>query len=184
MESLPFATALALCSALRACDVEFVIVGGFAVSLVGRPRYTADVDAVLWEVDSRLSEILTCLTAKGFRPRSENSMEIARRSRVLLLEDDNAVGVDLSMGMLPFERWMIDSARDIQADSVHLPIATAEALIVMKSIAWRPKDLDDIRELVASNPELDRGLVMTYAEPFLELLEVPERIDALRNMIA
>lgn len=58
MESLPYATALALCSALRACDVEFVIVGAFAVSLVGRPRYTADMDAVLWDVN------VTC----GVRP--------------------------------------------------------------------------------------------------------------------
>ncbi len=96
------ATALALCRALEACDIEFVIVGGFAVSIIGRPRFTADVDAVLWEVDDRLPEILECLSNKGFRPRTENSMEIARRSRVLLLEDDDSVGVDLSMGVLPF----------------------------------------------------------------------------------
>lgn len=36
-------------------------------------------------------------------------MEIAIRSRVLLLEDANSVGVDLSMGILPFDT---DSAPD------------------------------------------------------------------------
>ncbi len=78
---------------------------------------------------------------------------------------------------------MIDTARNIQAGDVHLPVASAEALIVMKSIAWRPKDLEDIRELIVSNPELDRNLVMEYAAPFLEFIDVPERVEALREML-
>lgn len=55
------ATLSALCRALRECEVEFAIVGGTAVSLVGRPRFTADIDAVLWDVDQRLAKIIDCL---------------------------------------------------------------------------------------------------------------------------
>jgi hypothetical protein len=93
------AIALALCKALKTCKVEFAAVGGIAVSLMGRPRFTANVDAVLWEVDDRLQEILGSLERQGFRARVENSIEIAKRSRVLLLEDDHAVGVDLFLSL-------------------------------------------------------------------------------------
>lgn len=90
------ATVMALSEAIRECGVEFAIVGGVAASLVGRPRFTPDVDAVLWEVDQRLPALIECLRIKGFHLRSENSMEIARRSRAILLEDEKSIGIDLS----------------------------------------------------------------------------------------
>ena len=37
-DSFPLATLIALAKALRDCQVEYAIVGGVAVSLVGRPR--------------------------------------------------------------------------------------------------------------------------------------------------
>ena len=177
------ATVIALSEAIKECGVEFAIVGGVAVSLVGRPRFTADVDAVLWDVDQRLSALIECLGSKGFHLRCENSMDIARRSRVILLEDERSVGIDLSMGILPFERWMIDGARWVKTERVSIPVASPEALIVMKSIAWRAKDLEDIREVVAANPDLDRTVVLSYAEEFFALLEQPERVLMLRSLL-
>ncbi len=174
---------VALCRALRDCQVEFVIVGGVAVSLVSRPRYTADIDAVLWDVDERLPELLDCLAEKGFRLRAENAMDVAKRSRVLLLEDANAIGIDLSMGILPFERWMIDAARNVEASGTHIPVASPEALIVMKAIAWRAKDIEDIRELAASNPNLDRDFVIAQVAEYSELLEMPERAGETRRLL-
>ena len=183
-DSMPMATVVALCKALIACKIEFVIVGGVAVSLVGRPRYTADVDAVLWDADQRLPEILDCLAESEFRPRAQNCMEVARRSRVLLLEDSNAIGVDLSLGALPFERWMIDEAKGVETDMVTVPVASPEALVVMKAIAWRPKDIEDIRELTASNPGLNRERVFEYSEEFFELLGVAERLALLKDILS
>lgn len=79
---------------------------------------------------------------------------------------------------------MINGARWITTESVSIPVASPEALIVVKSIAWRTKDLEHIRELVATNPDLDRSVVLGYAEEFFTLLDQPERLTMLRDLLA
>jgi hypothetical protein len=184
LDSIPMNTLIALAKALSDCQVEYTVVGGVAISLGSRARYTADVDAVLWEVDQRLPGVLACLASRGFRLREENAMEIAKRSRVLLLEDPNSVGIDLSMGVLPFERWMIDGSTKVKLADVSVPIASPEALVVMKAIAWRPKDLEDIRVIVAAHPHLDKDTILTFASEFLEVLERLERMGELGELLA
>ena len=50
-------------------------------------------------------------------------------------------------------------------------------------MAWRPQDLQDIRELVSVNPKLDwKSVVSTFAE-YAELLEKPERVSELQTLI-
>jgi len=57
---------------------------------------------------------------------------------------------------------------------VNIPIPTPEDLIVMKAIARRPKDLEDIRGIVGSQPRLDVEYIRKYVEEFGEALDMPE----------
>ena len=41
---------------LKEPDVEGVIIGGLAASLLGRPRFTNDIDLVILDLDERLPE--------------------------------------------------------------------------------------------------------------------------------
>jgi len=56
-------------------------------------------------------------------------------------------------------------------------------LVVMKAIAWRPKDKQDIREIVTINPSLDWDSVIESFTEYADLLETPERVDDLRALI-
>ncbi len=62
-------------------------------------------------------------------------------------------------------------------------IATAEALVIMKAIAWRPKDKLDIQEIVSINYNLDWNTVVGKFAEYAELLEVPERISEPQTLI-
>jgi predicted nucleotidyltransferase len=173
-----------LAETLRGLGIKFALVGGIAVALVSTPRYTADVDAVILDVDDRLEWLIAELVKAGFTTRATDQVAMTRRTRVLNLTDRQGVGIDLMLGLLPFDEDLVARATEAKlfGDS-RVPVALPEHLVVMKAIAWRPKDLQDIREIVAINPDLDRDFaVATFAE-FAELLGVPERIAILIEML-
>lgn len=64
--------------------IPYVIIGGVAVSLLAKPRFTQDVAvAVSFDLD-RLEELLASAAACGIAPRRPDALAFARRNRVLL----------------------------------------------------------------------------------------------------
>ena len=75
---------------------------------------------------------------------------------------------------MPFEEELVErgSIKSFSDLSVHLP--TPEDLIIMKAIAHRPKDLEDIRTIVDNNPNLDNARIEKWIRDFAEVLEMPD----------
>jgi hypothetical protein len=70
---------------LERFDDRGIIIGGVAASLLGRPRLTADVDAVLLLSTEDLPRLMEAAAQEGFVPRITDVQDFARRHRVLLL---------------------------------------------------------------------------------------------------
>ena len=184
MDDLPVITLKRLCREFDEYRIPYAIIGGVAVSIRSTPRYTKDVDAVVWVGEEGWIEFLSHITKRGLRVRADDPIRFARQNRLLLLTDEDGVHIDLSFGALPFEEQMIRNAEPIEvAEGCIASIATAEALVVMKAIAWRPKDKQDIREIVTINPSLDWDSVIESFTEYADLLETPERVDDLRALI-
>ena len=184
MPDLPLVTLQRLVGALEEIHVPYAVIGGVAVSLRSVPRFTTDVDAVIWVGESGWDSLLSHLTNHGLKARASDPIGFARHNRLLLLTDEDEVEIDLSFGALPFEEDMVRNAESIEiSPGLTASIATAEALVVMKAIAWRPKDQLDIRELVSINPDRNWSSVVTAFAEYAELLEVSERIEDLRQLI-
>jgi hypothetical protein len=133
-------------------EVEYLIVGGYAVIRYTQPRYTKDLD--LW-----------------VRPTKENARRVAAALHefgIPLIEvteaDLAAEGLQFMVGLPPcaadflttvpgleFERaW---SSRHIsELDGIQLPYLSKPDLLASKAAAGRPQDLADIAELEASPP--------------------------------
>ena len=47
-------------------------------------------------------------------------------------------------------------------------------MLIMKAIAHRPKDLEDIRTLVTKYPNLDIARIEYWVNAFAEVMETPE----------
>lgn len=173
-----------LSETLERLDINFAIVGGVAVALVSTPRYTADIDAIILNVDHRLEWLIDEMGKAGFKARADDQLNMTRRTRVLTLSDSSGINVDLILGLLPFDEDLVDRASDvILNDSSTIRVALPEHLIVMKAIAWRPKDQQDIRELVATNTQLDRIFIVDTFSQYAELMDVPERVSELMSML-
>jgi hypothetical protein len=54
---------------LQEDDVEGMVIGGLAASLLGRPRYTNDIDLVILDLDDRLHEFIKKIKKFGIEPR-------------------------------------------------------------------------------------------------------------------
>jgi predicted nucleotidyltransferase len=160
-----------------------VIIGGIAVSLLGKPRFTADVDAVFLLSTDELPQFLELARAENIVPRVQDAEEFARKSRVLLLRHEpTETDIDISLGILPFEEEMVDrsSVKSFANLSVRLP--TPEDLIIMKAIAHRPKDLEDIRILADNFPNLDKKRIEQWVKAFGDALETP-LWDTIKSII-
>jgi hypothetical protein len=152
-----------------------VIIGGIASSLLGAPRYTVDVDAVFLLNFEDLPRLLAEAGIQGIEPRIADPIPFAKKNRVLLLRHKaSGIDINLSLGVLPFEFEMVERSKLVDLGPVQLRLPTPEDLIIMKAVAHRPKDLEDIKAIAASHPELDKERIRHWIEQFGEALDLPD----------
>lgn len=151
-----------------------MIIGGVASSLLGQARLTIDIDATVMIDDKEVDRFLTQASAEGLSPRKMHSAEFMRRSAMLLLQHDaTGIPIDINQGRLPFEFLAAKRAKMKRRGGINIPIPTPEDLIVMKAIAHRPKDLEDIRGIVESQPSLDMTYIRKHVQDFGDALDMP-----------
>lgn len=165
-------------------DNRGVIIGGVAASLLGRPRLTADADALLLLSVNDIPRLLELAGTVGLQPRLANVVEFARRNRVVLLQHvATGIGVDISLGLLPFEVETVERSVEHQVGAVRLRLPTPEDLIILKAVAHRPKDMLDIEAVVATQEHLDKKRIASWVQQFADLLEVPEIWTDLERLL-
>lgn len=153
----------------------WMIIGGIAAGLLGKPRFTADVDIVILLGDKRIEHILQLAGQCGFSPRIKEPLSFAEKNRVLLLRHENSgINVDISLGLLPFEHEAIKRRISHKIDNVTFYLPTPEDLIIFKAIAHRPQDIIDIQEIANNNPKLDVKYIKKVVSEFASVLELPE----------
>lgn len=152
-----------------------VIIGGIAVSLLGKPRLTADLDAMfLLSVDD-IPHLITMAKSEGIVPRIGAVEEFAHKNRVVLLQhQESGTNIDISLGMLPFEEEIVERSILVQAGTLSVRLPTPEDLIILKAVANRPRDLLDIQTIIESHPDLDRRRIESWVRQFASALEMPE----------
>lgn len=165
-------------------DNRGVIIGGTAVSILGRARFTEDVDAMFLLSNKDLPRLLEMAKEEGIEPRIDNALDFAKKNRVLLLKHTSTdTGIDISMGTLPFEEEMVNRGVLHEVDdTLQLRLPTPEDLIIMKAIAHRPKDLEDIRTLANKYPNLDMKRIEAWVRAFGEVLETPELWEMIKAL--
>jgi len=155
-------------------DNRGVIIGGIAVGFLGKPRFTEDIDAMFLLSTKDIPQFLAAAQAEEIQPRVPDAAEFGRKNRVLLLRHvPSNINVDITLGILQFEEEMVarSGVQSVSSLSVRLP--TPEDLIIMKALANRPKDLEDIRTIIDKHPTLDIDRIKHWVQSFAEAFETP-----------
>jgi Nucleotidyltransferase of unknown function (DUF6036) len=165
--------------------VRGVVIGGLAVSLLARPRFTRDLDGLVLLPEDQWSAFLHSASAFGFSPRDPDALEFAKISRMLLLRHEaTAIDVDIAFGLAPFEEELV--ARAISADvaGVTVLLPTPEDLVIMKAVAHRDQDILDIDAVLIAYPRLDVARVRHWIQIFAEALDTPELSADMERRLA
>jgi hypothetical protein len=168
---------------LRQMGIAFCVIGGTAYQRWGEPRQTTDVDATLLVEFGRELEIVQNLL-KTYSSRIENAESFALQNRIVLLQSENGIGIDLSLGGLPYESRLIERS-SLWKVPRHGEIRTcsAEDLVILKSFASRPQDWIDVEKvIIRQGPRLDRALIIEELKPLAELKEEPEILSRLDQL--
>lgn len=181
----PFRAALeAINRLLQKFDNRGVIVGGIAVGLLGKPRFTADIDAMILLRAADIPKFLELARAEHIVPRIDHAEDFARTNRVLLLRyAPTQTDIDISMGILPFEEEVVERADFKSFANLTVRLPSPEDLIIMKAVARRPKDLEDIRTIVDKNPNLEIPRIEHWVKAFGELLYAPELWGEIKKIL-
>jgi len=160
-----------------------IIIGGVASSLLGKPRLTADLDALILMRVDELPDLINNAEMVGFEGRIPDVLKFAQRNRiVLLLHEETGTNIDISMGLLPFEDEMVSRAQQFQIGELILNLPTPEDLIILKAVAHRPKDLLDIQGIIDNHKVMDYERIENWIKQFAELLGKPEIWEDIEKM--
>jgi hypothetical protein len=148
-------------AALQDAGVPWYLFGAQAAILHGAARLTADVDVTV-----RLPSAVTAVSLVevfrryGFDPRVDTPAFIERTRVVPLVHRRSSIPLDVVLGGPGLEDVFLDRAQTRDVEGVAVPVASPEDIIVMKILAGREKDLDDVRSVISGQgPRLDTSYV-------------------------
>lgn len=166
---------ITLSSWLTDNQIPHMVIGGFAVTIWGEPRFTRDLDVTISAPPERFNQTVD-LIASRFTALTADPLKFALETRVLPIMVDS-VPVDIIFAALPYEEEAIERSRPIRIGESTVPICSPEDLILHKIVTERAKDREDIEGIFRYR----------HAEMNFEYLDprVVELADALtdRNML-
>lgn len=140
--------------ALESRGIACALIGGLAVSLRGQPRMTLDVDLVIHAEIADALGLVGDLSQTAFMPLFPGVEDVVKKAFILPLRHrTTGIRVDLAIGMSGFERHAIERATRMTVGVSAIPVVTVEDLLVMKALAGRPQDDEDIHGIVALHGE-------------------------------
>lgn len=181
MTDNPLEAALAeLVPFLEQEHVPYMIIGAVAGLAWGLRRATFDVDVTVWAAE-REAQLIARLASR-FQARVPAPEAFVAETGVLPITV-SGTNADIVFGRLPYEETAIRRARQRRLGGVTVSVCAPEDLIVLKIVSERPKDLQDLREVVgAVGASLDRA----YLDPIVNALaedlgrpEIRERFHSL-----
>ena len=132
---------------------DYALIGGLGIALRGPIRTTRDIDLMVSVPQMELPRLLESLIEHGF------SMDVRKsignwNSEHLLDFTFGHVRVDWIKAVLPVFERILDRATLEDLGEWQVRVADAEGLLLLKLIAFRPQDQEDIRGILAANPGL------------------------------
>jgi predicted nucleotidyltransferase len=145
-------------SAMNGHNVEYILVGGLAVSYHGYSRYTGDMDLWIKPDAVNMEKLYKTLYDLGYPENIiediKNNREIESPTPIKLKDDYDRLKVDLMTNTFQKEfSWQecFDKSEKIYVEDVKIPIVQINQLISMKENTKRldnsMKDLVDAQEL-------------------------------------
>lgn len=162
-----------LSRALNKAKIEYMIIGGQAVLFFGEPRLTKDIDITLAIDTDELQSLLKLARSLKLRILVDDPENFALKTKVLpVIHDASGIRVDFIFSSSKFERIAISRVIKVRAGKTFLSYISLDDLIILKTIAGRPRDLDDIKAIMLKNRNYNKLYIEKWLRSFDRALDM------------
>jgi hypothetical protein len=144
-----------LAAAFDRFEIRYALIGAMAAGYRSRPRSTRDVDFLLSIPALKLPPLLDDLLGREFEFDPTVAIREWTQEHMLVMSF-RGVRIDWLKPPIPVYAHVLDRATEEPWLHRTIRIATAEGVILLKLLAFRPQDQVDIENIVLANrPTLD-----------------------------
>ncbi len=157
--------------ALDRVGIDYVIVGGQAVLVYGEPRLTRDIDITLLASPDDLDRVMRIIKNLKLNVLVDDVESFIRKTWVLPTYDpESGFRVDFIFSWTPFEREAVKRAVLKNVEDYPVKFISPEDLIVMKLVAGRPRDIEDVKGILR-RIDVDVDYIINWLEEFSSVIE-------------
>lgn len=170
---------------LERLKIPYMVTGGMAVLVWGRPRFTADIDIVINLIEPQLNNLANALreiSDAGYIDKEMAKEAIRRKGEFNFIDGETGIKIDFwvsrgdELTLLQFKRKI---AKNILSQKIYF--ISPEDLILAK-LQWHKqnesgKQLEDVESILKISGD---GLDMQYLKRWAEKLNM---LNALNNLL-
>lgn len=152
--------------------IPYMIIGGQAVLLYGIPRLTKDIDITLGVSTESIADVVKICRLAKLKILPEAYKDFVNKTSVLPVQDEaTGIRVDFIFSFTPYEQQAIKRAKKVTIDNTSVNFASVEDVIIHKIFAGRPRDIEDIRNIIIKNAEIDINYIKKWLLEFDKIVE-------------
>lgn len=157
---------------LETANIPSALIGGLAVSAWGNPRLTRDIDIkVLLRRDER-KRLLDTL-GDDYRSLQANPDNALRHNGIVFVLSPEGKRIDIALTDTSFDEELIARAQLVEVlPKLKVRVCSAEDLIVLKIIAIRPQDQQDVATIIQrQGNNLDDAYILKWLKEFEQAID-------------
>ena len=153
--------------------------GGVAARAYGLPRPTYDLDFTAAIERDRLPQVYEAVTSLGYsvsEPYRQGWVDSVGEMPLVkfrLFVEGNGIDVDVFLAESEFQKSVVERRRRDVVEGNQVWLVSAEDLILLKLIAYRPRDVGDIADVLFTQGQLN----LEYLRDWAKQLGVDERLE-------
>jgi hypothetical protein len=157
-------------ASLDRLNIQYMIMGGFAVRTWAIPRPTYDADLAVSVDEAGMAALLDELGRAGFdvpiehRKGFRDVVSGMQKVKVTRFDSGSIWDVDLFVVQPGLLESAMRRRRSVQIDGRPVWVMAPEDILLLKLIAYRRKDQLDVEEIVKITVDLDRAYLREWAE--------------------
>lgn len=142
-------------SLIRICGkekIKIVFMGGIAASVYSRPRATFDVDAIMLIDRNKSGSFFKTILKRGFAYDQKNPVKIIQNLPFIsIYNKKHKIYADIFLAESNYQKNIIKRAKKMRYGNILINLIAPEDLILLKLLAGRQQDIDDVRQILIEN---------------------------------
>lgn len=176
-----YAATLAFASFAAKHDLRWYVFGALAVNLHGYPRTTGDVDVTVALDGIEPRAFVKVLAKAGFVARFSDDAFLTSTHVIPVVHTASMIPMDIVLAGAGLEEHFLANVVVTTVEGKAIPVIAPEHLVVTKVLAGRPKDLEDVREILAMH-ELDHSIIESLLAQIEEAIADSELLARYRRL--